>query len=134
MPGSIPGRRGAVLLRVEGALRFVPASTVLRVAPAPRVTPVPGAPAELLGITTYEGTVVPVIAIGASRREMVVCQHAGEIVGLVGGEVVKTGMFDVAGGEPDALEHEGERARIVDIARPYTQIQNTSRTRPIAGR
>ena len=126
------GRRGAVLLRVEGALRFVPASTVLRVAPSPRLTAVPGAPAELLGITTYEGGVIPVLAIGSARREMVVCQHAGEIVGLLGGEMVKTGTFDVVAGEPDSLEHEGERARIVDVAGAYTRIQ--SRTHAMTGR
>ena len=124
-------RRGAVLLRIEGALRFVPASMVLRVAPSPRVTAVPGGPAELLGITTYEGTVVPVIAIGSARREMVVCQHAGEIVGLLGGEMVRTGTFDVVAGEPDSLEHEGERARIVDVAGAYARVQ---RARAIPGR
>ena len=116
-----------MLLRVGPALRFVPASSVLRVAPPPRVTQVPGAPAELLGVAPFEGFVVAVIAIGPARREMVVCQHAGEIVGLVGGEVFRTGIFDVVPGEPDVVEHEGERAEIVDVANVYGRVQASAR-------
>ena len=124
------GRRGGVLWRVDGALSFVPSSVVQRIAPSPRVTAVPGAPAELLGVAAYEGLVIPVIAVGKQRREMLVCQHAGEMVGLVGGEVVRTGTFDLAAagpGEADQVEHEGERVPMVDVAGAYTRVQAAGR-------
>ena len=38
---------------------------------------------------------------------MVVCQHAGELVGLVGGQVVRSGTFDVVAGRPDLVEVDG---------------------------
>jgi hypothetical protein len=117
-------------LQVDGALSFVPASVVLRIAPAPRVTAVPGAPVELLGVAAHEGMVIPVIAIGEKRREMLVCQHAGEVVGLVGGEVLRTGTFDVvpAGpGEPDHVEHDGRRVPPVDVAGAYARVQAAGR-------
>jgi chemotaxis signal transduction protein len=125
-PSSSPAsgaRRGGVLVRVDDALAFVPASVALRVAPAPRVTPVPGAPAELLGVTAYEGIVLAVIAIGTLRREMIVCQHAGELVGLVGAEVVQTGAFDAVAGRSDLVEHRGERAQLVDVSAIYGRVQ-----------
>src|ERR1700678_3554938 len=96
-------RRGGVVLRVGGELRFVPAPVAMRVAPAPRLTSVPGAPPELAGIAVHEGAVVPVVAVGEARGDMVVCQHAGELVGIMGGEVVRTGTFDVAPDRPDVV-------------------------------
>jgi hypothetical protein len=126
-PGDPPVRRGGVLVRVDGVLCFVPASVALRVASLPRITPIPGGPPELLGIATYDGVIIPVIAIGAARREMLVCQHAGELVGLVGGEVVRTGSFDVIPGRLDAVEHEGERAQSVDLPAIYGRAQAGAR-------
>jgi CheW-like protein len=120
-------RRGGVLLRVDGALCFVPASVALRVAPPPRVTAVPGAPPDLLGVTSYEGIIVPVIAIGTLRREMIVCQHAGELLGLVGGEVLQTGIFDLAPGRPEFVQHGAERAPTLDLAAVYGRVQASAR-------
>src|SRR5580704_2280880 len=105
------GRRGGVVLRVAGELRFVPTPVAMRVAPAPRLTSVPGAPPELVGIAVHEGTVVPVVAVGDVRGDMIVCQHAGELVGIIGGEVVRTGSFDVVPDRPDLVLVDGERAR-----------------------
>jgi hypothetical protein len=126
-PGSRPGRRGGVLLRVDDVLCFLPASVALRVAPAPRVTSVPGAPPDLVGVTLYEGVVVPVIAIGSARSEMVVCQHAGELVGLVGGQVVQSGSFDVVAGRADRVMHEGQPAQIVDLTTIYGRVLASTR-------
>ena len=121
------------MLRVDGALCFVPAAVALRVAPSPRVTAIPGAPPELLGVAPYDGMIVPVIAIGAARREMIVCQHAGEVVGLVGGEVVHTGCFDVVPGRLDVVEYEGQRAPTLDLAAIYGQVQASARPGRWAG-
>ncbi len=120
-------RRGGIILRVHDALAFVPASVALRVAPSPRVTPVPGAPAELLGVASYEGLVLPVVAIGSLRREMIVCQHAGELLGLVGGEVVQTGTFDAVPGRSDLVEYGGDQAHFVDVAAIYGRVQANAR-------
>jgi hypothetical protein len=120
-------RRGGVVLRVGGELRFLPASLAVRVARAPRVTAVPGAPPELVGIAVHEGSVVPVVAVGEARGDMVVCQHAGELVGIIGGEVVRTGMFDVAPDRADAVLVDGERAGPLDIATVYARVQSGAR-------
>ncbi len=114
-------------MRVDGALCFVPASVALRIAPPPRVTPIPAAPPELLGIAPYEGTIVPVIAIGSARREMIVCQHAGELLGLVGGEVVRSGTFDAVPGRIDVIDHEGQRAQVIDLPAIYARVQASAR-------
>jgi hypothetical protein len=120
-------RRGGVLVRVDGGLGFVPASIALRIAPSPRVTPIPAAPPELLGIAPYEGSIVPVILIGAARREMIICQHAGELVGLLGGEVVRSGTFDAVAGRVDLVEHEGQRAKLIDVPAIYARVQASAR-------
>jgi hypothetical protein len=122
-------RLGGLLLRVDGALRFAPATVALRVVAPPRVTPVPGAPPALLGVALHEGLVVPVVAIGSARGDMVLCQHAGELVGLVGGEVVATGSFARAGGALDRVEHEGETVEPLDVSAIYAQVQ--SKARPV---
>ncbi len=122
------GKRGGVVLRVEGRLRFIPASVAVRVAPPPRLTPVPGAPPELLGVTLHDGVIVPVIAIGPARGEMVVCQHAGELLGLVGGEIVRTGAFDPASEQPERVLYEGQPATPLDVPAIYAGVQ--ARARP----
>jgi chemotaxis signal transduction protein len=120
-------RRGGVVLRVAGELRFVSVPAALRVAPAPRLTSVPGAPPELVGIAVHEGSVVPVVAVGEARGDMVVCQHAGELVGIIGGEVVRTGSFEVVADRPELVLVDGERARPLDIAAVYARIQAGNR-------
>ena len=126
-PGSRPGRRGGVLLRVDSALCFIPASVALRVAPPPRVTTVPGAPSDLLGVTLYEGMIVPVVEIGSARREMVVCQHAGELIGLVGGQVVQSGSFEVVAGRSDRVLYEGQHAQTIDLTAIYGRVLASAR-------
>jgi hypothetical protein len=120
-------RRGAIVLRVDGALVYVPASVALRIAPAPRITPVPGGPADLAGIALHEGTIVPVVAVGAARAEMVVCQHAGELVGVVGGSVVHTGTFDLVADRPEMIAVDGEVVRPLDVATLYARVQSGAR-------
>lgn len=120
-------RVGGLVVRVDGALRFVPAAVALRVAPPPRVTPVPGAPPELVGVTLHEGAIVPVVAIGSARREMIVCQHAAELLGLVGGEIVCTGSFETSAEHPERVEHERESVEPLDVAAIYARVQSSAR-------
>ena len=121
------GKRGGIVLRVDGELRFVPASVAVRVGPIPRITAVPGAPPELVGIAMHEGVVLPVVAVGAARKDLVVCQHAGELMGLVGGEVERTGSFDVVPDRPELVQVDGERVRPLDVAAAYARVQSSAR-------
>jgi hypothetical protein len=116
-------RRGGVVLQVDGELRFVSVPLAVRVAPAPRTTPVPGAPAELVGIGVHEGAVIPVIAVGSARAEMLVCQHAGELVGIVGGTVVRSGSFDVVSERSDLVDVDGVHTPPLDVAAFYARVQ-----------
>lgn len=120
-------RRGGIVLRVDGELRFLPASVALRVGPIPRITAVPGAPTELVGIAMHEGVVLPVVAVGSARKDLVVCQHAGELVGLVGGEVERTGSFDVVPDRPDLVQIDDEHVRPLDVAAAYARVQSSAR-------
>jgi hypothetical protein len=123
-----PGRRGGLVLKIGQDLRFLPASVALRVAPSPRITAVPGGPSELVGIAVHEGAVVPVISIGEARDEMVVCQHAGELVGLVGGQILQSGTFDVAPDHPDLVQVDGANVRPLDVAQLYARVQSGARS------
>jgi hypothetical protein len=80
-----------------------------------------------VGIAVHEGAVVPVVAVGEARGDMLVCQHAGELVGIIGGEVVRTGSFDVVADRPELVLVDGVRARPLDIAAVYARIQAGSR-------
>lgn len=113
--------RGGIVLRVDdGALAFLPASVAVKVAPLPRITRVAGAPFELLGIALHEGEIMPVISIGNARKEMVVCTQAGELLGLVGGTVLGTGMFEAEG---DGVTVKGAPAPLLDVAALYARVQ-----------
>jgi chemotaxis signal transduction protein len=120
-------KRGGVLLRIDGDLRLVSAAVAVRVAPPPRVTAVPGGPRELLGIAVHDGAIIPVVSIGAVRGQMVVCHHAGELVGLVGGEVVETGSFDVAPERPEMIEYQGRLAPMLDLSAICARIHSPVR-------
>jgi hypothetical protein len=122
-----PNKIGGVIVRADGALRFVPASVAIRVAPPPRITPVPGAPPELVGVAMYEGAILPVVAIGSARGEMIVCQHATEVIGLVGAEVLSTGTFEVAAGSEDRVLLKGEGVETLDVAAIYARVQANAR-------
>jgi hypothetical protein len=111
-----------VILRIDGALHFVPASVAVSVAPAPQIARVPGAPGALLGVTLHDGDVVPVIAIGGAREAMLVCSYLGEKVGLMGASIEATGLYDV-GPEVDTVQHRGETARSLDISAIYARVQ-----------
>lgn len=122
--------RGGVLVRVDGAVRFVSAFVALRVAGIPRVTPVPGTPPELLGVALYEGMIVPVLALGASRASMIVCHHAGELVGIVGLDVVHVGSFNTVSNEPALVEYEGKPVEQLDLETIYARVQSSARSGP----
>jgi chemotaxis signal transduction protein len=121
---------GGVVFRVGAALFFLPATVATKVLPMPGLARVPGAPHDLVGVALVEGETVPVVAIGeldrrgarrpktdrprSDNRPMLVCTHLGERVGLVGLEILATGMFDAP--DPEHVVHEGVPVPSFDVA------------------
>jgi chemotaxis signal transduction protein len=128
---------GGVVFRVADALFFLPASIAGKVLPMPGVARVPGAPEELVGVALVEGEMVPVVAVGelgsrgprrsksdrprADNRPMLVCTYLGERIGLVGLEIVATGVFDVPGGE--RVVHAGAEVPPFDVAAVVSRLR-----------
>jgi hypothetical protein len=112
-----------VILRVDEALSFLPATIAMAIAPAPQVARVAGSPAALLGLALHGGDVIPVIAIGAARDALIVCSYLGEKIGLMGARIEATGLFEVDPEAPDSVRHAGERAATLDLAAVYSRVQ-----------
>jgi hypothetical protein len=127
-----PSRWRGLVVRLGDTLRFVPASVAVQVVPMPRVTAVVGAPPELLGIALFSGVVVPVLAVGPARAEMVVCQCAGELVGVVGLSVVEAGAFEGAGDRAGGVVYAGGSAALLDVAAFCAAVQTSVLARPRA--
>ena len=108
-------------MRVEGELAFLSAGIAAKIGPVPQLTRVPGAPAALLGVALYDDEIIPVLAIGSARDAMVLCDHLGERLGIVGGEIVGTGVFEVDG--PDVVVFQGERVKPLDVATLYARVR-----------
>ncbi len=115
--------RGGVIVRHEGELRFLPASVVVRIAPCPPISRVPGAPKPLLGIAYTGGEIVPVISIGEGKTRLLVCRYLGEPVGLLGCEIVQTGTFESDPSAEGAVIAQGAPARSLDLAATFASLQ-----------
>ena len=109
-------------MRLGGTLHFVPASVALAITPAPPIARVPGAPEALLGAALHDGDVVPVLSIGSAHDAMLVCSYLGEKVGLLGAAIVATGLYEVDPEAADAVRHQGETARTLDLAAIYARV------------
>jgi hypothetical protein len=107
-------QRGAVVLRAGGRLAFLPAHAARRVVPMPPVARIAGAPPHLLGLAVVEGTILPVVSVGAARGVLLVYGHGDHLVGLVGIEVLATGVFDVP--SPGVLTFEGGAVPELDLS------------------
>ena len=116
-------KRGGVLVRLDGALHFVPASVAVGIASAPKVARVPGSPEALLGAALHDGDVIPVITIGSANESMLVCSYLGEKVGLMGARIEATGVYEPDPEAVDAVRYRGESARTLDLAAIYARVQ-----------
>lgn len=121
--------KGGVVFRVAEARYFLPATTASKVLPMPGVARVPGAADDLVGIALVEGEMIPVVDIGdeappsrravtpsrprTDNRPMLVCTCLGERVGLVGLEVLATGLFET--NDDESVVHEGIPAPLFDV-------------------
>ena len=107
--------RAGVLVRIDGAIHFIAATEAVAIEQTPRIEAVPGAPSEISGITSYRGEIIPVIALSkAPTRAMLVVRHENELVGLVGAEIVATGIFP------------GENAPALDIAALHARLKGAA--------
>jgi purine-binding chemotaxis protein CheW len=87
-----------VRVRVAGEQYALPVDRVLEVADLDEVAPVPGAPAEILGVRNLRGQVLPVISLaavlglsGAGSSRVVVAESGGLRAGLRVDEVLDVG-------------------------------------------
>lgn len=123
-------KRAGVLLRVDGALAFLPVSAVLRIAEMPAITHVPGAPEPMLGIANAGGDVVPVLSLarggGPPRGALVLCSWLGEPFGIAGAEVVQTGSFEIDGSARDCIRVESARVPTLDLASLHGKLRTTA--------
>ncbi|MCC6555300.1 MAG: hypothetical protein IT372_20255 [Polyangiaceae bacterium] len=108
-----------MVMRVEGALRFIPHEVARRVAALAAKTPVIGLEAPGWGVALADGEVVTVLSLtrGAASRpaprlrwqpggdwpvpgahHAILCDVGGTTVALTGGEIVATGIFEAAEG------------------------------------
>ena len=97
-------------------LVFVAAGVAQKFLPMPKLAAVPDAPPGLLGVALVDGTVIPVVAIGARRDTMLVCNHLGEAIGLVGHAVVASGTFDAPPELGGAVRCEAGIAKPLDLS------------------
>jgi hypothetical protein len=94
---------------------FLPADVVLRVLPMPKVQPLPGAPSEVLGFALVEGEAALLLGIGRQTPHLVVCAHGDDRVGLVGAQVLRTGLFAADPHGPGVI-HNGRVVPTFDLA------------------
>jgi hypothetical protein len=120
---TLEPKRGGIVLADGERAYFVPAEFAKKLVPMPVVARVPGAHLDLVGIAQVEGVVVPVVAIGqGARRAMLVVEHMGEPIGLVGADVLATGAFDAAG-DGASVRHDGRVAKPLDLGAIYARLQ-----------
>jgi hypothetical protein len=82
-------------------------------------------------VALHEGTVLPVLTVGDARTHLIVCQLGGELLGLLGAEVVHTGAFELSPADGDGalvIEHQGERVPTLDVAALYARVQSGARS------
>jgi len=113
--GTAVQRRGGVLFRAGTNDYFLPADVVLRVLSMPKVQPLPGAPPEVLGYALVEGEAALLLGVGQQTAHLVVCAYGTDRVGLVGAQVLRTGLFAADPHGPGVI-HNGRVVPTFDLA------------------
>jgi chemotaxis signal transduction protein len=88
-----------VVFRIAGARFALPASAVTRIAPMPRLSPLPGTRSPFLGVTSLSDVIVPVLDLGealglgpsdrGSTGEAVVVRHGKDAYALAVDQVLR---------------------------------------------
>ena len=109
-------------------LRFVPMQVAQRVVSRPVVSAVPG---TAIGMALIAGRVIPVIEVGPTRDQLLLCNVAGQDVGLSGLAVVSSGFFEQEGGH---VRYADEWVPTLDVAGELGRIEHwLSARRPQVG-
>jgi hypothetical protein len=85
-------RLGGMLIEYGSARYFVPVAQAQRVVRRSVISSVPG---TRVGMTLYEGRVIPVLGLErAAGEDLLVCELRGELVAVGGLRVVRAGFFE----------------------------------------
>ena len=106
----LPMTHAGVVVRLNGELRFLPATAVRRFVSPPAISDVSGTG---LTMALVQGQVLAIIAAGARGSALTVCEVAGELLGLLGPEPQEVGFFEALGA---GVVYRGEPAPLLDVA------------------
>jgi hypothetical protein len=84
-----------VVVRVAGALRFVPGQVAHKMVYMTAVSRVPG---TIIGMALVGGQVVSVIDLGPASGQLLVCELDGELVAFAGIHALAAGWYEAAEG------------------------------------
>jgi chemotaxis signal transduction protein len=126
-----------VRVRVGSEAYALPVEHVLEVAELGAVTPMPGAPTEVLGVSNLRGQIVPVIDLsfvfGIGRtdkpRRLLVAEAAGRRAGFAIDEVNEVGDLSEAFEETDSnllvgsALVDGQLVGVVDVPRLFAVLE-----------
>lgn len=113
---------GVVFRRDESHLAFLPATIAMKVMPLPSIARVPGGPPELRGVAHVDGDMIAIVTAGTMTSDaMLVCAVLGELVGLVGIELVASGKFEAA--DAGDVKIGSETARAFDVATLIAKVR-----------
>lgn len=124
-----------VRVQVRGEVYAVPVEQVLEVAELGEVTPVPGAPANVIGVRNLRGEILPVVdlasvcGLGAGEpARILVAEHAGHRVAFAVDEISDVNPLSEAEQETEsdlltgaALEA-GSLVGVLDVARIFALL------------
>jgi len=102
-------RVAGMLVEYEAGSYFVPAEQAQRVVRRSVISRVPG---TRLGITLFEGRVIPVLALGSAGEDMLVCDVRGELVAVAGLTALEAGFFEAA---PDGVQTRSDVVAQLDV-------------------
>ena len=114
----------------------LPVEHVLEVAELGDVTPMPGAPAEVLGLRKLRGQIVPVVDLGfvfgggrsSNPRKLVVAESSGRRAGFAIDEVADVGVLTESFEETDsnlllgAVLVDEQLVGVIDVPRLFARL------------
>jgi purine-binding chemotaxis protein CheW len=124
-------------VRLAAEAYAVPVSNVVEIASLGDLTPVPGAPPEILGVRNLRGQILPVIDLArilglnvtAPPKQLLVAESGSIKAGLAIDEVshVRELPDPTEGAESDfllgTLIHEGQLLAVIDVPRIFSSLE-----------
>jgi purine-binding chemotaxis protein CheW len=136
MPARRPPVRTYVRLRVASESYAMPVENVLEVAAIGKVTVVPGSPAEVLGVRSLRGQILPVIDLGmllgsrgAAPGQLLVAEAGDRKAGFAVDEVSDVGSLPEPTEETDSgllrggLLHGDDLVGVIDVTAVFDALE-----------